>query len=340
MNKIIILFIAFNLIIVAGIAQSERLSFTCYNKGVQYLKKGNFDTAANYFSAAVYQNAELSKACYNLAYCHYALQNYDSCIKYVDLYMQKNRSAASCYMRGRCNHQLGKNDVAYSDYYTAVVIQPYMSEAYFYMGVIDFYNGDYKRALENFTMSVNLDPNNKIYRYNRACTYKKMQNYEMAVADFNNAVNLGLDDAEIRSNIAFCYAMTGNYTRSTTNATIAETIDSAYNKMYDALGRMYFKSQNMKQAVNCYERGLYYNPDDPVLLNNMSIALFEIGHYEKALTGFNKALKSNEQDCEVLLNRGNVKIMLHDKIGACNDWDKALSLGANIGDDINKRCGR
>ena len=49
---------------------------------------------------------------------------------------------------------------------------------------------DYKKAIENFTKSINLNPKYPESFNNRGIAYAEIQNYRLAIKDYNDAINL------------------------------------------------------------------------------------------------------------------------------------------------------
>jgi tetratricopeptide (TPR) repeat protein len=86
-----------------------------------------------------------------------------------------------------------------------------------------------------------------------------------------------------------------------------------------------------KAALEDYNTALSIAPDFVSALNNRGILLDEHGNYVGAIEDYNKilslktaAIKDKQQ---AFFNRGNAKLNLKDKKGACEDWKMALDLG-------------
>ena len=197
--KLTLLCVILSLMCCRTFAQSSVLSFTVYNRGVECLKNNDVDSAIYYFDQSITMNTELSKAFYNIAYCYYYREEYDNCLRYIDLYMQSNITAESCFLRGRCNHYFEELDLAISDYNNALVFNPNMHEAYFYLGNIDFQKGNYQNAMANYSKAIDISGSTAFYYFNRGCTYKMLKKYDLAINDFNNAAK----EAVIKSGIPY-----------------------------------------------------------------------------------------------------------------------------------------
>ena len=65
--------------------------------------------------------------------------------------------------------------------------------------------------------------------------------------------------------------------------------------------------------------------------DSLSGVYFKKKEYETALEWANKAVKMDQQNADAYVNRGMIKEMSRDMIGACEDWHKAKDLGSEIG---------
>lgn len=71
---------------------------------------------------------------------------------------------------------------------------------YFDQGNYDFDIGDCKRAIDDYSQSLRLDPLNARAFNNRGYTYMRKQEYAKALADFNKAIEISPDYANARMN--------------------------------------------------------------------------------------------------------------------------------------------
>jgi Flp pilus assembly protein TadD len=66
-------------------------------------------------------------------------------------------------------------------------------------------------------------------------------------------------------------------------------IDPKYLPAYNALGELYMRQGDTKDAINTFVAGLEVAPNDPVLLNNLGICWLVRRKYEEAFDKFSKA---------------------------------------------------
>lgn len=87
----------------------------------------------------------------------------------------------------------------------------------------------YQKAVEAYTKSISLNPNNPIYLANRAAAYSSSKDYEKAIIDANKALE----------------------------------VDPTYVKAYSRLGLAYYSLGDAKSALAAYKKGLDSEGDSP-----------------------------------------------------------------------------
>ncbi|MDT3738413.1 MAG: hypothetical protein RO257_02800 [Candidatus Kapabacteria bacterium] len=88
-----------------------------------------------------------------------------------------------------------------------------------------------------------------------------------------------------------------------------------------------------KSALKDYDKAIEIAPDFISALTNRGSLKDDNGDYKGAIEDYNKVLSFEKVGLEnkqrAYFNRGNSKLKLSDKIGACEDWKKAFELGAD-----------
>jgi len=131
--------------------------------------------------------------------------------------------------------------------------------ALLYLGIIADEEGKYSNAIDFFNRGINYDKENHLLYLNRAKTYRKMKNYDLAV-----------DNAE-------------------KSKSIKTTADSAI-----LLGNIYFEKGNFDEALKNYQEALKIDKNNAIVLYNMAIALFRKGERFPALEYLKKAAEADQ----------------------------------------------
>lgn len=98
-----------------------------------------------------------------------------------------------------------------------------------------------------------------------------------------------------------------------------------------------------KMALQDYDRAIEIAPDFTSAITNRGALKDDNGDYKGAIADYDLvlSLENIDEDHQKIayFNRGNSKLTLGDKEGACKDWKTALKLGADYAiDRLNQYC--
>lgn len=63
-------------------------------------------------------------------------------------------------------------------------------------------------------------------------------------------------------------------------------------------GMSFLDDGKYEEALDCFEKILVSNPDNPDIWNKKGVALRSLGRYDEAIESFNKALEINPRDLD------------------------------------------
>lgn len=92
------------------------------------------------------------------------------------------------------------------------------------------------------------------------------------------------------------------------------------------LGLLHLQRKNAAEALQFLEQAAQIRPAPAPLLNNMGIALRELGRPQDALAHYERALAAQPDYVEALVNRGNVQRELRQTEAALASYARALAL--------------
>jgi len=107
----------------------------------------------------------------------------------------------------------------------------------------------------------------------------------------------------------------------------ALSIMPKYPEALNNLGMYYGKANRLDTALVLINQSIELNPNYASAYNNRGIAKCLTGHFNEAIIDFNHSLAITPDFVDALNNRGNARHSLHDKNGACSDWQTAAELG-------------
>jgi tetratricopeptide (TPR) repeat protein len=100
--------------------------------------------------------------------------------------------------------------------------------------------------------------------------------------------------------------------------------------LYRETGVVYFRMALYDAAISTWETGLRYAPDDPSLLNNLSIALMQTGRIDEAAKAAQTALMGNPRMPQALNTMGQVCLLKKQYKKAANYFVMALEREPDV----------
>jgi len=126
----------------------------------------------------------------------------------------QNSEAARYYNRGNTYYSNGDYDRAIADFTQAIRLDPNLAPAYSNRARAYNSKGDYDKAIADATQAIRLNPNLAPAYYNRAIAYNSKSDYDKAIADFTQAIRLDPDSAETYRHRGFAYMQKGNFSQA------------------------------------------------------------------------------------------------------------------------------
>jgi tetratricopeptide (TPR) repeat protein len=157
----------------------------------------------------------------------FGLKNYEKAIEYLTTAIEKNLEySAAYYQRGECYLNLQMYDLAITDLSKSIDCNANwdvgvgLSNAYFLRG-FTYYDiqprkkGNVTLALQDWTKTLDINPNDGTTLYNRGLAHHFLRNFEKAVVDFKKSLEIDISlpntkKASTASQIVKCYQELGN----------------------------------------------------------------------------------------------------------------------------------
>ena len=128
------------------------------------------------------------------------------------------------------------------------------AKAYYKRGLAYWNNGEYDRAIEEYTQAITLNSQYAEAYNNRGIIYKKKEEYDRAIADYTQAITLNSKYAKAYNNRGLAYADQGEYDRAIADYTQALTLNPEYAKAYNSRGLAYEHTGQRDDAVADFKK--------------------------------------------------------------------------------------
>lgn len=170
------------------------------------------------------------------------------------------------------------------------------AEAFLERGMEYSRERNFRAAIEEYSKSIETNPNNPIAYNKRAEAYMELMEFDTLLDDCNSAILYDPNYAQAYNNRGFAYLLLGKYD--------------------DAL----------KDLNRCLE----LNPNHKMANYNKGSAYMHLKDYENARDSYDEAIKIKPTMAEAYSNRAITHHVLGDNPSAIADWDKAVELGLEL----------
>jgi len=145
-----------------------------------------------------------------------AKYRYDPKIPYTRIRIcEKEGLIASIHNSRGCGYKdVGKCEMATSEYTKAIEIDPKNVNAYNNRGSVYAFRGEYLMAISDYTKAIEIDPKFAASYYNRGRIYGSLGEYQIAISDFTKAIESDPDRAEMYYDRGLVYYAVGEYEKA------------------------------------------------------------------------------------------------------------------------------
>lgn len=270
------------------------------NRGLAKYNKQDFLGAVEDYTQAILLNPQFIEAYLNRSITYFVLKQYpkalEDCTKVLELSPKNNTSqgyylASVYYQRGNTKRELQDWNGALQDFTTSLEIDPNYVKSYQGRAWIKEEQKDWNGAIRDYSEAIRLDPQASYY-YNRAVSYSQLEQFPEALQDYTQAIQIQPKYMESYHNRGVIKFHQGDYHGAIQDLTSAIQIQSNH--------------------ADCYK--------------NRGSAKVCISDFSGALEDYNTAIRLNSQDAETYFNRGFLYQEMKNFSGAIADWEHGLTL--------------
>ena len=158
--------------------------------------------------------------------------------------------------------------------------------------------GNHQSAIEYFTQTIALNPNDATAYYNRGVLYGKLDEPSSAISDFTQAIDLNPALAVAYYNRGVSYTALNDYLSAISDYTQAIALNPNYVEAYNNRGILYRNLNDHSSAIRDYTQAIALNPNYADAYNNRGIEFVQQKNYRSAT-----------RDARKVCSLGNCKIL-------------------------------
>jgi len=318
-----------------------------WGRGYLYQYNKNFLAAISDYDTVLklvgaYKSSESFAYLYcNIGYCQLGLKNYNEALQADSTALSINERYGQAYtLRAMIHRALNKPELVVDDYTKAIESftgdnKKELSAIIADRAYAKMYLKQYKPAINDFTLAINLNPENKFAYWNRAATYHYNSDYKLATDDYTSAIALYKDDninsSKLYDDKAVNEMEQNLFTEAIHDDSVAIALNSLNKDAYLNKAEAYTNNADYKSGIDIYILLLDIDKGDNKLLAyiNYSIANNEyfLNEFDKVITSCTKAIELDPTYSESYFYRAKVYLKkMNNKDLANKDFDKVLSL--------------
>ena len=201
----------------------------------------------------------------------------------------------------------------------------------------EFYNGQFKEAVSDYTRAIEAKPDDPIIYKNRGNAYLHQDEYDDALSDYDRAIRLKPDYAEAHSNRGHVYTNSKQYDKAISEYTEAIRLKPDLTVAYTNRGNLYYELKQYDKAISDYAEAIRLKPDDASVYTNRGNVYYHLKQYDKAVGDYTEAIRLKPDDASAYTNRGNAYDELNQYEKAISDHNEAVRLGPDDAYAYNNR---
>lgn len=200
------------------------------------------------------------------------------------------------------------------------------------LGLIQKRMGQYQKALDSYSLALNLAPLAVPILLDRAALLMEMGEQNKAYTDYCMVLDVDKKNKEAMLMRAFIYLNRKDYNAALLDYNrLLELDPKSYSGRF-GLVTLYQKQTKFREALELIAKMIAEYPEDAALYVARASVELDMNHEDLALIDLDEAIKLNNALPDAYLFRGNIYLNQKRKGLAKADFEKAISLGVPAAD--------
>ncbi|WP_329172570.1 tetratricopeptide repeat protein [Streptomyces sp. NBC_01477] len=219
---------------------------------------------------------------------------------------------------------VGRLEEAIADLDHVIEVDPMYPEYRFDRGNVLSRLGRYTEALRDYDHAARLGPPFPELFHNRGLAHAGNGDLARAAADFGYVLDLEPDHLEGRISLASLLLDTGDALGAAAVAEAGVALTAEEPRLHCAHGLALLELGQTQEATEAFDRALVLDPGLTAARVNRAIAAYQHQEFDRALDDLSSALEKDQDNPDLLYNRGFVYEALEQWDRAAADYSRAL----------------
>lgn len=325
--------------------------------GYLHIEAANYTAGEKYYNQALALNPKCAPCYRNLGRIYAMQANWSKSITFLTKAIEADPAEIDAYLiRGKVKEMDGDKFAALFDFDKAAELAPKNTNVYIERGSFNARQGYASLAMGDFNKAIELEPKNYYPYFKRASSFYDRKMYTEAMADMATAMQLDSSKPELYTGRGAIYAVRGDHAAAIRDYTKAIALRPSdyfpyYNRALEHYARedmdayctdvssayvtlMRADTANALKAELEYLRTTFCDSGRASYYYQRGIALYNLGHYDKAVAMYNRGLQKFPTNSMMLSFRGNAHFALKNYEKALPDYAASIQYKDNVIDDV------
>jgi tetratricopeptide (TPR) repeat protein len=208
-----------------------------------------------------------------------------------------------CYESGKEHFDSGNFEEASTQFQKAITLRAKWDDAHFLLGCAFHEWGKQKPAIRAYLEAVRLNPNLEAAFRHLGLAFHQVGNLKKSAANYEQALNLQPNQPAVVTNLGVVYQRLRKTDRAADCYRRALAGDPSYAPAHYNLGTLRLNQAKLEEAEEHFNHALAYNPKHLNALGNLGRTHQRLGHPDKAIALYDKALSMNADQPVIRVNR-------------------------------------
>lgn len=310
-----------------------------YNSGVENIQNKNYTDAVTDFTKCLDFDDNYAMAYLQRGRVKAELGQFDAAINDLDMAISKDRDLGEAYFyKGFLLSATDTSGISREHLLLAIEKGFENAEANYQLGLMYLLDGEDDKALIYFNKAILMKDDMGLAYHDRAGIKRRLGDYNGALYDYKTAVNYMEEFPVAYSNMGSVKIVLGDYKGAIEDFNIALSQDSELYLAYNNRGYANYQLGELDTALVDFNKAIELQADFMEAKLNVASARSKQLDYETAVSLLDEVIIENPSVGLLYLNRGLVRELLGNVIGACEDWNEALRLGEEQASEYLKEC--
>src|SRR3972149_4890996 len=200
------------------------------------------------------------------------------------------------------------------------------ASAYLILGNIQFYKGNYPKAIESYNAAIQIKPDYSDAWYGKGAALGRLGRHDEALKALDKAIELKPDFAEIWCNKGIVLVELGRCDEALNAHEKAIELKPNLAEVWYGKGLVLGELGRPDEALKALEKAIELKPNLAEVWYGKGLVLGELGRHDGALKAHEKAIELKPDFAETLYNLASVYSLKGDKENALRNLSEAIEL--------------